>query len=125
MSLDVLFVASAGSSRCLWVYWPSVTHMKIFSGGKQLSPASARNCFLVNQFATPGLGSLMGGRVLPGIGQLTLALIGCALVMFWFFKVMKQYYSLAGDDLASPADVSYTRYAIAGFLIVGASWLWS
>jgi hypothetical protein len=99
--------------------------MKIFSGGKQLSPSAARNCFLVNQFATPGLGSLMGGRVLSGLGQLLLAVVGCGLVMFWFFKTMKQYYSIAGDEMAAPADVSYASYALAGFFIFIASWLWS
>jgi len=97
--------------------------MKIFSGGKQLSPAAARNCFLVNQFATPGLGSLMGGRIVAGLGQLLLALIGFALVTFWFLQTMKQYYGTVDED--APAPVSYARYFIAGFLVFGASWLWS
>ena len=97
--------------------------MKIFSGGKQLSPAAARNCFLMNQFATPGLGSLMGGRIIAGVGQLLLALIGFALVLVWFVKTMKEYYSLTGDDI--PVQVSYSQYFFAGALIFGASWLWS
>ena len=59
--------------------------MKIFSGGKSLSPATARNCCLVNQFATPGLGSLMGRRIVAGIGQLLLAFLGAALVIYWVF----------------------------------------
>jgi hypothetical protein len=98
--------------------------MKIFSDGKQLSPSAARNCLLVNQFATPGLGSLMGGRVVAGLGQLALAIIGFGLVLFWFFKTMKQYYSLMGEEIIT-TNVSYARYAIAGFLFFAASWLWS
>ena len=97
--------------------------MKIFSGGKQLKPATARNCFLMNQLATPGLGSLMGGRIIAGIGQLTLALIGFALVIVWFVKTMKEYYSLMGEDI--PVQISFSHYFLAGALIFGASWFWS
>jgi hypothetical protein len=96
--------------------------MKIFSGGKKLNSASARNCFLVNQFATPGLGSLMGGRILPGIGQLLLAVLGFALVMVWFLRTMKEYYSLLTEDVK---EVSYANYFLAGVLFFVAAWLWS
>jgi hypothetical protein len=96
--------------------------MKTFSAAKKLSPAAARNCFLMNQFATPGLGSLMGGRILPGIGQLVLALAGFALVMLWFMRTMKEYYNLAYEDAPS---VSYGRIFLAGVLLFAASWFWS
>jgi hypothetical protein len=76
----------------------------------------------MNQFATPGLGSLMGGRILPGIGQLLLALLGFALVLLWFFMTMKEYYSLLDSD-AQP--VSYAKYAISGGLFFLGAWLWS
>ena len=39
-----------------------------------LSRSAARNAALLNQCATPGLGSLMAGRRLAGIGQLLLAI---------------------------------------------------
>jgi hypothetical protein len=97
--------------------------MKIFSSGKSLSPAAARNCALMNQLATPGLGSLMGGRILSGLGQLALALIGFGFVMAWFVQTLKLYYSLMGDNV--PAPVSYGRYFLAGALFFAASWLWS
>ena len=96
--------------------------MKIFSGGKLLSPASARNCFLVNQFATPGLGSLMGGRIVAGIGQLLLAIAGFGLVVYWFLRTMQEYYGLISSD--API-VSYAGYALAGLLFFAAAWLWS
>ena len=43
---------------------------------KLLSPATARNAALVNQLATPGLGTIMAGRIVTGAGQLLLALAG-------------------------------------------------
>jgi hypothetical protein len=97
--------------------------MKIFSGDKILSPAKARNCMLMNLFATPGLGSLMAGRIISGLGQLFLFLIGFALVTVWFIKTMKEYYSLMSEDI--PVHVSYGKYFLAGFLFAAASWLWS
>jgi len=96
--------------------------MKIFSGEKLLKPATARNCFLVNQFATPGLGSLMGGRILAGTGQLLLALIGFALVIYWFLRTMQEYYSLISSDAPT---VSYAKFGLAGVLFFAAAWLWS
>ena len=66
--------------------------MKIFSGAKRLDRTAARNCFLVNQLATPGLGSLMAGKTGPGIGQLGLALAGFALVLAWFVLTILQTY---------------------------------
>ena len=57
-----------------------------------LSPAKARNCLLLNQFATPGLGSLLGRRLVAGMGQLAAAVVGfvlfCAwvLVALWFLR---------------------------------------
>ena len=98
--------------------------MKIFSAAKPLSAAKARNCFLMNQFATPGLGSLMGGRIIPGLGQLFLALVGFAFIMIWFLKTMKEYYSLMGEDAPSMSS-SYGRFFLAGALFFAASWLWS
>lgn len=95
--------------------------MKLFSGGKPLSPAAARNCFLVNQFATPGLGSLMGGRIMAGIGQLLLALLGAGFVILWFVKLLQEEVNLA--DIETPA--SYAKWGIAGACFFIASWLWS
>lgn len=95
--------------------------MRLFSGGKPLSPAAARNCFLVNQFATPGLGSLMGGRIVEGIGQLLLALLGAGFVILWFIKLLQEEVNLA--DVETP--VSYGKWGMAGALFFIASWLWS
>lgn len=96
--------------------------MKIFSAAKTLKPAAARNCFLLNQFATPGLGSLLAGRIFAGLGQLLLALAGFAFILVWFGLTMREYYSLVNGD---SQPVSYARYFLAGAAIFAVSWLWS
>jgi hypothetical protein len=78
----------------------------------------------MNQFATPGLGSLMGGRIISGTGQLLLALAGFGLVIVWFLRTMKEYYSLMGEDAPSISS-SYSRIFYAGAVLFAASWLWS
>ena len=50
--------------------------MSVASWSGSTASASARNCALINQLATPGLGSLMAGRLVAGIGQLLLAVAG-------------------------------------------------
>jgi hypothetical protein len=96
--------------------------MKIFSEKRQVSRASARNCFLINQFATPGLGSLMAGRILSGFGQLLMAFGGFALVGAWTLMIMKQTYELAFSD--SPHK-SYAWLGELGGAVFIAAWLWS
>jgi hypothetical protein len=96
--------------------------MKISSAGKALNPTTARNSFLVNQLATPGLGSLMGGRYVAGTGQLLLALIGFGLVVAWFVSLMTQVYRQIDSDtpLKPVAWLGET-----GGVIFVAAWLWS
>ena len=80
------------------------------------------NCFLINQFATPGLGSIMGGRLLPGIGQLILALAGFVFVLIWFFMTLRQYYGQIYSDV--PVE-SYAHYGETGALVFVVSWIWA
>ena len=100
--------------------------MKIFSAtGQALKPkrSTAINCLLVNQFATPGLGSLMGGRILAGLIQLTLAVAGFAMVILWmyqYFGAMAQ--SINGDGEPVPVSSALGK---AGFAIFIASWILS
>ncbi len=67
---------------------------------KPVSHARARNAALLNQLATPGLGSLLCGRWIAGAGQLALALAGCALILAWFFREMSAYYGMMFSDAA-------------------------
>ena len=87
-----------------------------------VSAAAARNAFLVNQFATPGLGSLMAHRWIAGSGQLGLAVLGFVLVMVWFFKVMIEYYGqITGDVPIRP--VAWIGELGAALFIL--AWIWS
>src|ERR1017187_537525 len=96
--------------------------MKISLAGKPINRAIARNCFLINQFATPGLGSLMARRFAAGIGQLSLALVGFALTVAWFSLTMVQTYNQISDD--APAK-SFGWLGAAGALVFAVSWLWA
>lgn len=84
----------------------------------------AKNAALVNQLATPGLGSLMGRRWLEGIGQLLLSAVGFSLVMVWFIRVISGYFSQGFSDTPT------THAAGPGMLEAGAglfilAWVWS
>jgi 4a-hydroxytetrahydrobiopterin dehydratase len=89
---------------------------------KPVSRAVARNAALVNQLATPGLGSLMGRRWLAGAGQLFLVLTGFVMIVVWFYKELTQYYGqMTGDVQVVP--VGWIGEWGAVFFV--ASWFWS
>src|ERR1017187_2237532 len=86
-----------------------------------LSRSTARNAALLNQCATPGLGSLLAGRRLAGSGQLLLAVAGFVLVLGWFaLNAMQMYNQLVND--AEPKSVASLGEAGAATFI--AAWLW-
>jgi 4a-hydroxytetrahydrobiopterin dehydratase len=90
---------------------------------KPVSRAKAKNAALLNQLATPGLGSLLCGRWVAGSGQLLLSVAGFVLIMVWFFKELIPYYGLMyGDE--SPHLPGLKLLAEGGNLFV-VSWLWS
>jgi len=80
----------------------------------------ARNCLLVNQFATPGLGSLMGRRILAGILQLTLALIGFGGFVGWFIQRMIDLYRQTDEFPSPPAH--HLPLLEPSLIIFAASW---
>ena len=89
---------------------------------KPLDRTKAHNCFLINQLATPGLGSLMAGRPVAGIGQILLAVAGFVLVMLWFALRMSQLY----DQVVKDAQSQSVAWAgEAGAALFAAAWLWS
>ncbi len=85
--------------------------------------ATAHNAALVNQLATPGLGSLMAGRWWAGSGQLALALAGFTLVLVWFVEVMVPYYGMMFGD-SQPAPIHW-KILESGAILFALSWLWS
>src|SRR5436190_7235362 len=89
---------------------------------KPLSRTKARNAALVNQLATPGLGSLLARRWIAGIGQLILAVAGFALFVAWFVEMLIQFYGMINSD-APPRSVGWLGEA--GALTFIAAWLWA
>jgi 4a-hydroxytetrahydrobiopterin dehydratase len=90
---------------------------------KPLSRAKAKNAALLNQLATPGLGSLLCGRWVVGSGQLLLSVAGFVLIVVWFFQVMIPYYSLMYGDESPP--LPGLKMLVAGGNLFAISWLWS
>ena len=84
--------------------------------------ATARNALLLNQFATPGLGSLLAHRWGEGIGQLLVAGAGFLMFVGWFVRTLISYYSLMTG--ATPPPTSY-KLAIAGVATFAVAWVWS
>jgi len=64
----------------------------------------------------------MAGRILPGIGQLVLAVSGFAMVIAWFVTVIIQLYGLIRGD-ANPQSVAWL--GLAGFGTFALAWLWA
>jgi hypothetical protein len=96
--------------------------MKPSSGRAVLSHKMARNAAMINQLATPGLGSIIAGRWLAGTLQLILALIGFIFIFVWFFKQMAQLYGqINGDVAVHPVG----WIGIAGFILFVLAWVWS
>jgi uncharacterized membrane protein len=89
---------------------------------KKVGHSRALHCFVINQFATPGLGSILAGRLLAGIGQLIVAVVGFVLVLIWFFMTLKQYY---GQILSDAPVKSYARYGEIGGVVFIVSWIWA
>lgn len=86
--------------------------------------ARARNAAILNQLATPGLGSLFAGCHLEGLGQLALALAGFGLLLVWFIQMMIRLYSLTDfHSEVAPAFPVWPALAGAAFFALG--WFWS
>ena len=87
-----------------------------------LSRSTARNAVLLNQCATPGLGSLLAGRRAAGLGQLLLAILGFLMVTGWFVLLALQLYNQLVND-EPPKSVAWLGEV--GAAIFAAAWLWS
>ena len=79
---------------------------------------------LLNVLVLPGMGSLMGGRIASGLGQLALAAAGFVLVMVWFAGLMVRYYGLMfGDGQSGFNPPSWT--GTVGAIMFVVAWLWA
>jgi hypothetical protein len=90
---------------------------------KILTQSRAIYCFVINQTATPGLGSLLGRRFVVGTFQLLLALAGFVLLMGW---IGKHFWRSTLQAMGEPvATNSITWMAKWGALFFGAAWIWA
>jgi len=100
--------------------------MKIFSAVQSRRPlrrSELLTCVVINQFATPGLGSLMARRFVAGSGQLFLALVGFFLFMGWWVQKMRLLYGqMFGTDLPADAGTKLGKWGITIFAI---AWVWA
>ena len=95
--------------------------LKFVSGA--LTPSRLLVCALVNQFATPGLGSWLARRRIAGAGQMVLAFAGFALIVIW---MMESFYSMFGQTLSDAAIASPPDWMWKwGWILFGASWVWA
>ncbi len=92
------------------------------SARKPLDRATARNAALINQLGTPGLGSLLAGRIWVGLAQLVLMLSGFILVVTWFVLLMLQLYRQMNDG--GPSRPIGWIGGTGGLLVVIA-WIWA
>lgn len=97
--------------------------MKPSLAPKRISRAKARNAALLNQLATPGLGSVMAGHWGAGCGQLILSTVGFVLIMVWFVKEMVPYYHLMFSD--EPPQLPSLKLLMEGAVLFVLAWLWS
>lgn len=77
----------------------------------------------MNQAATPGLGSWMGGHRVAGAGQMCFSVSGFCLIMTWFLKLMVAAYSQIEGAAVDMAAIH--RWGKLGLLIFGIGWLWA
>jgi hypothetical protein len=63
-----------------------------------LSRTTAWICLLINLLLTPGLGSLVAGRLWSGLVELVTAFVGFGFVMAWFYNLF---------NLVSPTQIPF------------------
>lgn len=88
-----------------------------------LSLTRVWTCILTNLCATPGLGSIMGRRLIAGCGQLVLAVAGFLLITAWMGLL---FYRQFNEAMEKPVTVNPRDWMWQiGVILFGAAWLWS
>ncbi len=88
-----------------------------------LGQSKAIYCFVINQLATPGLGSLIGKRAIPGAGQLALALAGFVMLLDW---IVHYFYGVIQTEMGEAVTQKpYGWLGKWGAICFAASWVWA
>ena len=80
-------------------------------------------CALINQLATPGLGSWLARRRIAGAGQLALACAGFALIVVWMSQSIYSMFGQVFSDTTGSAPPDWMWKW--GWILFGASWVWA
>jgi hypothetical protein len=92
------------------------------SSESPLSRDRAWACVMQN-IATPGLGSLKARRIFAGVCQLTLAIASCLLICAWVVGWSYRIYLAQNDEMIPPDSSGWLLKW--GIIFFGASWLWA
>jgi hypothetical protein len=101
--------------------------LSLVSGPGPPTRGEAITCALINQFATPGLGSWLGGRRTSGSGQMLLAVAGFLLWCCWFTGRLLTQLAEGGIDVEAPQFLlthhqAFMKWAVISFAV---AWLWA
>lgn len=88
------------------------------------SRSKARNCVILNQLATPGLGTYLSGRKITGALQMLAAVSGFVLIMIWYVGFMRLRLEAIRDD-QTRLDPGAWTCALWGLGLFAGSWLWA
>lgn len=88
-----------------------------------LNLSRARTVLVLNQFATPGLGSLMAGFYLVGTLQLLFALAGFTLLMVWVVLLLKTAYTIMQSS-GEPETPHILGWMGLGNFLFAWGWSW-
>jgi hypothetical protein len=89
-----------------------------------LSRSQARNYVILNQLATPGLGTWLAGRKITGALQMLVAVTACVLIILWFLTSLRPMLEAMQGDPYRPDSRTWT-YALWGWNLLAVSWLWA
>jgi hypothetical protein len=92
--------------------------------GLQRVPRETRawTCLGANALVLPGLGSLLVGRVVVGVLQAAMSLVGFALSSYWILSWSRQVLR----DGTIPEDLGpYEQQGLGGLLLFVVGWVWA
>lgn len=78
---------------------------------------------IINQLATPGLGTWMAGRRVAGAGQLVLACIGFVLIVMFLGLIIINTIRSAETGLEAPLPPA--NWWQWGMIFFGIAWIWA
>jgi 4a-hydroxytetrahydrobiopterin dehydratase len=78
---------------------------------------------IINQLATPGLGSWIAGHRVAGAGQLLIACSGfCVFLVYFARLIIEAFHTAMGAEPVEPLNDALWRW---GLILFGVSWVWS